>query len=37
MDPWLIVFGFGVGVPVGTTGMGGGGGFLHLRKGTVRR
>ena len=24
MDPWLIVFGFGVGVLVGTTGMGGG-------------
>jgi uncharacterized protein len=24
MDPWLIVFGFGVGILVGTTGMGGG-------------
>src|SRR3954462_5090273 len=24
MDPWLILFGFGVGVLVGTTGMGGG-------------
>ena len=24
MDPWLIVFGLGVGILVGTTGMGGG-------------
>ena len=24
MDPWLILFGFGVGILVGTTGMGGG-------------
>jgi uncharacterized membrane protein YfcA len=30
MDPWLIAFGFGVGILVGTTRMGGGGLMIPL-------